>query len=154
MTEEAFHVFLNNSEYYIITKPSNGMQSMIAGEKYLQRLGELKVINQKTAKSYLENGAMDWLRMPTWIVAKKYYRLSQFAIEQDKITPVEKNKLLKTDSRYRPDQRLYEQGEADRVDEERLRIEKLQRETRSSCRKRHFVEASLVQIGARSLKRG
>jgi len=63
--------------------------------------------------------------------SKKYYGFSQFAIELNEITPIEKGKLPKTDSRKRPDQRLYEEGQVDRADEEKLRIEKMQRETRA-----------------------
>lgn len=41
---------------------------------------------------------------------KKYYRFSQFALELNEIMLIEKEKLLKIDSRLRPDQKLYEEG--------------------------------------------
>lgn len=63
---------------------------------------------------------------------KKYYGFSQFAIELNEITPIEKGKLPKTDSRLRPDQRLYEEGKTSEADKEKMRIEKMQRETRAS----------------------
>ncbi|CEP09495.1 hypothetical protein [Parasitella parasitica] len=190
MTEGIFHVCLNNNEHYTFTKPSSWMRNMIAGEKYLEHIGEMKVINQNTGEygsilfkegtgaglfsapkdrnnvvgtfytadnikskkiigkwsdGLAEDINMDGRTLSVlWKVktptnpdfAKKYYGFSQFAIELNEITAIEKDKLPKTDSRYRPDQRLYEQGEADKADEEKLRIEKLQRETRASYAER------------------
>lgn len=186
MTEGTFHVCLNDDEHFTFTKPSSWMKNMIAGEKYLEHVGELKVINQTTGEYgsvsfkegtggglfsapkernsvvgtfYTADGVkskkmvgkwsdglaedvnMDgrtlsvvWkVKMPTNPdFSKKYYGFSQFAIELNEITPIEKDKLPKTDSRNRPDQRLYEEGQVDRADEEKLRIEKMQRETRAA----------------------
>ncbi|KAL9537681.1 hypothetical protein MBANPS3_011556 [Mucor bainieri] len=186
MTEGTFHVSLNDSEHYTFTKPSSWMRNMIAGEKYLEHVGELKVVNQTTGEygsvsfkegtggglfsapkernnvvgtfctadgvkrkrmvgkwsdGLAEDVNMDGRTLSVlWKVkvptnpdfSKKYYGFSQFAIELNEITPIEKGKLPKTDSRQRPDQRLYEEGFVDRADQEKLRIEKMQRETRAA----------------------
>jgi hypothetical protein len=61
---------------------------------------------------------------------EKYYGFTEFAVELNEITPIEETKLPKTDSRYRPDQRLYEEGHSEEAEKEKLRIEAKQRETR------------------------
>ncbi|KAL0144932.1 Oxysterol-binding protein-domain-containing protein [Mucor lusitanicus] len=186
MTEGTFHVSLNDKEHYTFTKPSSWMRNMIAGEKYLEHVGELKVINRTTGEYgsvlfkegtggglfsapkernnvvgtfYTADGVKSKKMVGKWSdglaedvnmdgrtlsvlwkvkvptnpdFSKKYYGFSQFAIELNEITPIEKGKLPKTDSRQRPDQRLYEEGHIDRADEEKLRIEKMQRETRAA----------------------
>ncbi|CAO3610212.1 unnamed protein product [Mucor fragilis] len=186
MTEGTFHVCLNDSEHYTFTKPSSWMRNMIAGEKYLEHVGELKVINRTTGEYgsvsfkegtggglfsapkernnvvgtfYTADGVKSKKMVGKWSdglaedvnmdgrtlsvlwkvkvptnpdFSKKYYGFSQFAIELNEITPIEKGKLPKTDSRERPDQRLYEEGQVDQADEEKLRIEKMQRETRAA----------------------
>lgn len=49
----------------------------------------------------------------------------------NEVTPIEKEKLPKIDSKVRPDQKLYEEGKVDEAGEEKMRIEKKQRETRA-----------------------
>ncbi|KAI8141248.1 Oxysterol-binding protein-domain-containing protein [Fennellomyces sp. T-0311] len=60
----------------------------------------------------------------------KYYGFTRFCVELNEITDIERDKLPRTDTRYRPDQRLYENGLADEADEEKQRIEQKQRERR------------------------
>ncbi|KAI9489887.1 Oxysterol-binding protein-domain-containing protein [Zychaea mexicana] len=60
----------------------------------------------------------------------KYYGFTRFCVELNEITDIERNKLPITDTRYRPDQRLYENGLADEADTEKQRIEQRQRERR------------------------
>ncbi|KAG2231171.1 hypothetical protein INT48_002952 [Thamnidium elegans] len=164
IAEGIFHVCLNDKEHFTFTKPSSWMRNMIAGEKYLEHVGEMKVINQTTGEYaivtfkegtggglfsapkernhvtgllYTSNGEkkkrivgkwseslaediqMDgrtfsvvWRAKvpPNLDVCRKYYGFSPFAIELNEITPIEKGKLPKTDSRLRPDQRFYEEG--------------------------------------------
>jgi len=56
------------------------------------------------------------------------YGFGQFAIELNEITPDIANKLPPTDTRFRPDQRLYEEGKADEAGAEKERLEQRQRE--------------------------
>ncbi|KAI7887614.1 Oxysterol-binding protein-domain-containing protein [Mucor mucedo] len=59
-----------------------------------------------------------------------YYGLTQFAMEINEITSLEKDKLPITDTRYRPDQRLFENGKVSEAEDEKIRVEQLQREKR------------------------
>ncbi|KAJ0962052.1 hypothetical protein J5N97_029880 [Dioscorea zingiberensis] len=55
------------------------------------------------------------------------YNLSSFAITLNELTPELQEKLPPTDSRLRPDQRYLENGEYEKANEEKLRLEKRQR---------------------------
>ncbi|KAI7905818.1 Oxysterol-binding protein-domain-containing protein [Cokeromyces recurvatus] len=61
---------------------------------------------------------------------EKYFGFTKFAIELNEITEIEEGKLPITDTRFRPDQLLYEKGLIDLADNEKLRIEQKQREKR------------------------
>jgi hypothetical protein len=56
------------------------------------------------------------------------YGFGQFTVELNEITPDIKDKLPPTDTRFRPDQRLYEDGKADEASSEKERLEQRQRE--------------------------
>ncbi|KAK4152553.1 putative oxysterol binding protein [Chaetomidium leptoderma] len=77
------------------------------------------------------------------------YGLTTFAASLNEITPVEEGKLPPTDCRLRPDQRLAEQGELDRAEESKVRLEEAQRQRRKEMeergeeyRPRWFVKAA------------
>jgi len=56
------------------------------------------------------------------------YCFGQFTVELNEITPDIKDKLPPTDTRLRPDQRLYEEGKANEASAEKDRLEQEQRE--------------------------
>uniref|UniRef100_A0A7C8YYP2 PH domain-containing protein n=1 Tax=Opuntia streptacantha TaxID=393608 RepID=A0A7C8YYP2_OPUST len=58
------------------------------------------------------------------------YNLTRFAITLNELTPGLKEKLPPTDSRLRPDQRFLENGEYERANAEKLRLEQRQRQGR------------------------
>ncbi|KAJ4803050.1 hypothetical protein LUZ62_015616 [Rhynchospora pubera] len=58
------------------------------------------------------------------------YNLTSFAIALNEITPDLKERLPPTDSRLRPDQRYLENGEYEKANAEKLRLEKRQRMSR------------------------
>ncbi|KAL6847704.1 hypothetical protein ACP4OV_022492 [Aristida adscensionis] len=58
------------------------------------------------------------------------YNLSSFAITLNELTPELKGKLPPTDSRLRPDQRHLENGEYEKANAEKLRLERRQRMSR------------------------
>ncbi|KAL1364624.1 hypothetical protein HN51_012774 [Arachis hypogaea] len=58
------------------------------------------------------------------------YNLTKFAITLNEITPELKEKLPPTDSRLRPDQRCLENGEYEKANAEKLRLEQRQRQAR------------------------
>ncbi|KAL1923014.1 uncharacterized protein VTP21DRAFT_9390 [Calcarisporiella thermophila] len=82
----------------------------------------------------LEVGADDlhvlWRAKPAFPGQESYYGFSRFAIQLNEITPDLRGKLPPTDTRYRPDQRLFEEGKVAEADAEKERVERLQRENR------------------------
>ncbi|XP_045814238.1 oxysterol-binding protein-related protein 1C-like isoform X1 [Trifolium pratense] len=58
------------------------------------------------------------------------YNLTRFAITLNELTPGLKEKLPPTDSRLRPDQRYLENGEFEKANSEKLRLEQRQRQAR------------------------
>ncbi|KAL2080436.1 hypothetical protein ACEWY4_024229 [Coilia grayii] len=61
---------------------------------------------------------------------EQYYGLTQFAIELNELDEKEKPLLPPTDTRFRPDQRMLEEGDVGGAEEQKDRIEGLQRERR------------------------
>ncbi|XP_041933075.1 oxysterol-binding protein-related protein 3a [Alosa sapidissima] len=61
---------------------------------------------------------------------EQYYGLTQFAVELNELDEKEKPLLPPTDTRFRPDQRLLEVGDVSGAEEQKERIEGLQRERR------------------------
>ncbi|XP_042716614.1 oxysterol-binding protein-related protein 6 isoform X5 [Chrysemys picta bellii] len=66
--------------------------------------------------------------MPTHY--ERYYGFTRFAIELNELDPVLKEILPTTDARFRPDQRLLEEGNVEAAATEKQRIEELQRSRR------------------------
>lgn len=62
--------------------------------------------------------------------APNVYGMTTFAASLNEITPIEKDRLPATDTRLRPDQRLYEDGRLDDAEAEKVRLEEAQRERR------------------------
>jgi hypothetical protein len=71
-----------------------------------------------------------WKALPPPANYTDYYGFTQFAIELNEITPDLQGKLPPTDTRLRPDQRLFEAGELTFAEAEKLRLEEKQRENR------------------------
>lgn len=62
--------------------------------------------------------------------AATYYGYTYFAMTLNEITPDIKDKLPCTDSRFRPDVRALEEGDIERAEREKARVEQTQRERR------------------------
>ncbi|KAG2190375.1 hypothetical protein INT46_002356 [Mucor plumbeus] len=92
----------------------------------------------KWSESLAEEIGMDksklsviWNARPPGIKdSDKYFGFTKFATELNELTELEQGKLPITDTRLRPDQQLYEKGNVDEADEEKLRIEQQQRDKR------------------------
>ncbi|XP_069839112.1 oxysterol-binding protein-related protein 6 isoform X1 [Dendropsophus ebraccatus] len=67
-----------------------------------------------------------------------YYGFTRFAIELNELDPVMKEYLPKTDARFRPDQRLLEEGSVEAASTEKQRIEELQRTRRKYLDDNHI----------------
>lgn len=61
---------------------------------------------------------------------EQYYGFTQFALELNEMDPLSRSLLPPTDTRFRPDQRLLEEGNIEEAEVQKQRIEKLQRERR------------------------
>ncbi|KAI0824172.1 Oxysterol-binding protein-domain-containing protein [Trametes gibbosa] len=68
--------------------------------------------------------------------AVQYYGFTAFGITLNEITPDLEGKLPPTDSRFRPDVRALENGDLDTAEEEKQRVEDLQRDRRTRGQER------------------
>lgn len=92
--------------------------------------------------------------------AASTYGLTTFAASLNEITAIEKGKLPPTDCRLRPDQRLAEQGDLDKAEDYKVRLEEAQRQRRKVMeekgeehRPRWFVKAATGQEGGEEVWR-
>ncbi|KAF0424583.1 Oxysterol-binding protein-domain-containing protein [Gigaspora margarita] len=67
---------------------------------------------------------------------EQYYGFTQFCIELNELTPDIEGYLPNTDTRLRPDQRLFEDGRIHEAETEKLRLEQKQREYRKLLEER------------------
>uniref|UniRef100_A0A3P9LSA9 Oxysterol-binding protein n=1 Tax=Oryzias latipes TaxID=8090 RepID=A0A3P9LSA9_ORYLA len=71
-----------------------------------------------------------WRAKPMPKDQEQYYGFTQFAVELNELDSNLRPLLPPTDTRFRPDQRLLEEGNIDGAEEQKQRIEQLQRERR------------------------
>ena len=64
--------------------------------------------------------------------ASEYYGYTYFGITLNEITADIEGKLPSTDSRFRPDVRALEEGDVERAEQEKQRVEQMQRERRQN----------------------
>ncbi|XP_061429194.1 oxysterol-binding protein-related protein 6-like isoform X2 [Lethenteron reissneri] len=67
-----------------------------------------------------------------------YYGFTRFAIELNELDPAMAAVLPPTDTRFRPDQRLLEEGNVEAASEEKRRVEETQRERRRNLEEMHL----------------
>ncbi|KAI9008250.1 Oxysterol-binding protein-domain-containing protein [Gaertneriomyces semiglobifer] len=77
-----------------------------------------------------------WRARPNPPHHPEIYGFTQFAVELNELTPDLHGKLPNTDTRYRPDQRMYEEGRAEDAEREKQRLEQKQREYRKVLEQR------------------
>ncbi|KZT21678.1 hypothetical protein NEOLEDRAFT_1139089 [Neolentinus lepideus HHB14362 ss-1] len=90
-------------------------------------------LSQKIDASHLR---ILWRISPFPKSAPQYYGFTYFGITLNEITPDLEGKLPPTDSRYRTDVRALEEGDLNRAEAEKLRIEEMQRERRRNGKDR------------------
>ncbi|AGO10716.1 AaceriAGR356Wp [[Ashbya] aceris (nom. inval.)] len=83
-----------------------------------------KLVNESTGETVWEVGELV-------TKAPKKFGFTKFAANLNEITELEKDMLPPTDSRLRPDVRLYEAGDVDAAEELKLQLEQQQRERRN-----------------------
>ncbi|CAG8526858.1 2634_t:CDS:2 [Dentiscutata heterogama] len=85
------------------------------------------IFHEKGGPNQLE---VIWKANPPLSNYDQYYGFTQFCVELNEITPDIEGYLPNTDTRLRPDQRLFENGRIQEAETEKLRLEQKQREYR------------------------
>ncbi len=175
--EGALRVELGDGDVFSFKKPSSFMRNLLAGNKYLEHVGELTVTNENTgariaidfkegnmwgsnssrnqvaAVVYDEHGKkvaeckgrwhetfalqrdkenyqVLWEAEEWPAQAEDYYGFTYFAMGLNELTSDMEPFLPPTDSRFRPDQRAFEEGKVDEAEELKAAVENAQRERR------------------------
>ncbi|XP_020497496.1 oxysterol-binding protein-related protein 3 isoform X2 [Labrus bergylta] len=71
-----------------------------------------------------------WRTNPMPVDQEQYYGFTQYAVELNELDPTLRLLLPPTDTRFRPDQRFLEEGNTEGAEEQKQRIEQLQRQRR------------------------
>lgn len=169
----------DDGDVFSFQKPSSFMRNLLAGNKYLEHVGELTVTNEETGQRavvefkegnmwggsgsrnvvegtvYDENGKKvttlkgKWSEglarqkdadnfQQLWEVNEmpkdtdKYYGFTYFAMSLNEMTKDIDGKLPPTDTRLRPDQRAFEEGDVDTAESLKQKLEGQQRERRQA----------------------
>ncbi|TKY85085.1 hypothetical protein EX895_006165 [Sporisorium graminicola] len=172
--EGSIRLEFGDGDVFSIQKPSSFMRNLLAGNKYLEHVGELTVTNESTGQRAViefkegtmwggsnsrnnvegkvydandstvttvkgkwsdnlsrqkdkENYQLLWEahEMPPY--AEDYYGFTYFAMSLNEITDDIKDVLAPTDSRLRPDQRAFEEGDVDKAEHLKQKLEEAQR---------------------------
>lgn len=165
-------------ETYTIKKPGAFMRNLIAGQKYIEYVGELSVTNVQTGQALKvdfkqgtvlggaasrnnlvgnvydakgskvlavkgkwtdnfaiqhdkENYQVLWEAAPFPPNAEDYYGFTYFAMSLNELTGRLGSYLPRTDSRFRPDQRAFENGNVDQAEDLKHAVETAQRRRRA-----------------------
>lgn len=166
-----------DGDVFSIQKPSSFMRNLLAGNKYLEHVGELTVTNESTGQRAViefkegtmwggaasrngvegkiydandstvttlkgkwsdslarqkdkDNYQMLWEanEMPPY--AEDYYGFTYFAMSLNELSEDCKDVLAPTDSRLRPDQKAFEEGDVDKAEQLKHKLEEAQRARR------------------------
>ncbi|KAH7053923.1 Oxysterol-binding protein-domain-containing protein, partial [Linnemannia elongata] len=176
MPNGTIHIYFTKSnDHFTIAKPTTWMRNLMAGTKYLDHTGDMKIINHTTKETCVltfkessffsgtkhelvghvmaANGAKKRTLQGRWSESlmeevgpnklerlwkahapppnhERYYGFTAFTIQLNELTEGLEKKLPRTDTRFRPDQSLFEHGRVEEADREKLRVEQKQRELR------------------------
>ncbi|KAK5816706.1 Oxysterol-binding protein-domain-containing protein [Linnemannia elongata] len=176
MPNGTIHIyFTKTNDHFTIAKPTTWMRNLMAGTKYLDHTGDMKIINHTTKETCVltfkessffsgtkhelvghvmaANGAKKRTLQGRWSESlmeevgpnklerlwkahapppnhERYYGFTAFTIQLNELTEGLEKKLPRTDTRFRPDQSLFEHGRVEEADREKLRVEQKQRELR------------------------
>ncbi|KAH6585265.1 hypothetical protein BASA60_000628 [Batrachochytrium salamandrivorans] len=132
---------------YVWNKVTTSMRNLFAPGRYLEHHGVMKITSITTGHycelTFKESGyftsannevvgaaTVIWRASPFPPNHADNYGFTQFAVELNEMSSDVVGLLPNTDVRFRPDQRLYEEGKAEKAELEKLRLEQKQRETR------------------------
>ena len=177
--EGSIRLEFGDGDVFSISKPSSFMRNLLAGNKYLEHVGELTVTNESTGQRAVlefkegtmwggsnsrngvegkvydandstvttlkgkwsdslsrqkdkENYQLLWEanEMPPY--AEDYYGFTYFAMSLNELSDDCKDVLAPTDSRLRPDQRAFEEGDVDKAEQLKHTLEEAQRARRKT----------------------
>ncbi|CAG8706985.1 15842_t:CDS:2 [Dentiscutata erythropus] len=135
-TGEACEITFNQSGMWSRVPNSDivGILFSAKGEKSGRLVGKWnEIICHEKGPNQLE---VIWKAHPPISDYEQYYGFTQFCIELNELTPDLDGHLPSTDTRFRPDQRLFENGEVEKAEAEKLRLEQKQREYRKLLEER------------------
>ncbi|KAF9089488.1 hypothetical protein BGX23_006643 [Mortierella sp. AD031] len=182
MPNGTIHIyFTKTNDHFTIMKPTTWMRNLMAGTKYLEHTGDMKIVNHTTKETCVltfkessffsgtkhelvghvmaANGAKKRTLQGRWSESlmeevapnklerlwkchtpppnhERYYGFTAFTIQLNELTKGLEKKLPRTDTRFRPDQALFEQGRVEEADREKLKVEQRQRELRKQMESR------------------
>ncbi|XP_057377919.1 oxysterol-binding protein-related protein 1-like isoform X1 [Daphnia carinata] len=97
--------------------------------------------SSSTISLEIPNSTTLWEADPRPSYSSEYYHFTLFAMALNELPPPETGiKICPTDSRFRPDIRLMEEGQIERAAQEKTRLEEKQRESRKARRSRKEKE--------------
>lgn len=154
------------------SQPTTILKNILAGERYIEPVGQVEVVSSKSLKAKIEfkpggmfsgrseelmitlsdgnkktgmikgqwtKGLVDqstgkyvWKAEDLVPQCEKKYGFTKFTANLNDITEIEQDKMPPTDSRLRPDLRLYENGETDQAENLKLELEQKQRDRRNN----------------------
>lgn len=145
----------------LVVVTSNGSKASIeykSGSMFSGRSEELKAVLHDPKGNVMKGYSLDgrWTQSidmtadgkskgKVWEVGKlvnnpsKHFGFTQFAASLNEITSIEKGHMAPTDSRLRPDQRVYEEGDVDNAETWKLQLEENQRQ-----RRKHMEENNIT----------
>ena len=151
------HAFLRNivaGEKYIepvgtvtVTEETSGRRAVVtfkAGGMFSGRSEDVEIIcynstgsemplkahGKWTSDISISSGETIWKANPPLQSAATRFGLTEFAATLNEVSPLEQNALPPTDSRLRPDQRAYEDGQVDKAEDLKIKLEEAQRRRR------------------------
>jgi oxysterol-binding protein-related protein 3/6/7 len=101
--------------------------------EYANSLASLKISSSKKQEKHASSKAVSqliWQHKAMPEDFKMNYGFNEFTLSLNDLLPSIEGLLPPTDTRFRPDQRMYEEGMAEQADIEKARLEELQRERR------------------------
>ncbi|KAJ3328059.1 hypothetical protein HDU76_010657 [Blyttiomyces sp. JEL0837] len=126
-------VVLNFKESGYFTSSKNEIAGMVVnskGEEIVCLSGKWDENLCKFHKSSPNNLEVVWRSRPCPANHAQMYGFTGFTVELNELTEDLNGLLPSTDTRFRPDQRMYEEGKVDDAEKEKLRLEQKQREYR------------------------
>uniref|UniRef100_A0A8C4HM32 Oxysterol-binding protein n=1 Tax=Dicentrarchus labrax TaxID=13489 RepID=A0A8C4HM32_DICLA len=126
-------------DHYEWNKVTSCIHNILSGQRWIEHYGEMAIKNINSdvcqckitfVKARSWSSTVNEIEVPGNVSYEQYYGFTQFAVELNELDSTLRPLLPPTDTRFRPDQRLLEEGNTEGAEEQKQRIEQLQRERR------------------------